>query len=314
MKQTIFTLLLITSIGLISCRKTSSDPNITQYDQNQIQSYIQANGLTSMKRDTAGGDTSGIYYQIINQGSTSADNQLSYSDSISFVFTLKSFDGKYTSVDSLRANHYDSFLGHVSAAGLPRGLQQALYDVVKYHGTSARLLIPSRLAYGISGYGSGSSTNANTRIAGNQCLDYYVNVIKDQVAYDDYVIKNYMSVNSITGFTKITTGRGAGLYYKVHTVGTGTDVIGQYSAFTADYSAQYLDLVALDSGTAASFDNSSSTSAPVVGVQEGLKGQTVGSSITLLVPSRLAYGKGSSSVAADVCFRFDFTIDTVTNP
>ena len=86
MKQTIFTLLLISAIGLVSCRKHGNQPNIKQYDQEQIQNYISANGITGMKKDTVGGDTSGIYYKIILQPQT--DTALTYSDNISFVFNI----------------------------------------------------------------------------------------------------------------------------------------------------------------------------------------------------------------------------------
>jgi FKBP-type peptidyl-prolyl cis-trans isomerase len=325
MKQTIFTLLLITSIGLISCRKTQNDPDIKQYDKIQIQNYISANGLTGMKSDTTNGDTSGIYYQILAQGSTAGVTPLDYSDSVAFVFTLKSFDGKYTSVDTINSNHFDGLLGHVSAGGLPKGLQSALHDLIKYRGTRARILIPSRLAYGVNGTGSGSSSNANSHIAGNQCLDYYVNVVSSVDAYDDYLINDYMKRNSMSGFTHVTSGRGRGLYYKVTTPGSGTgDVLEYESAFTAVYTGKFLnDLVFGSTAT----DNSGATSSfslltdLVAGVQEALKGQTAGAVVSMFIPSRLAYGKsgnasntGGLSIGADVCLHFDFTVSTVTSP
>src|ERR1700754_822368 len=195
MKQTIFTLLLITSIGLISCRKTSTDPNITQYDETQIQNYIKANGLTGMKKDTLNGDTSGIYYEILSQGSTTGVKPLDYSDSVAFVLTVKTFDGKYINQDTLNLAHYDGLLGNITFSttimGFTKGLQSAMHDLVKYRGTRARILVPSRVAYGVNGAGSGSSSNVNNRIAGNQCIDYYVNVITSKPAYDDYLINEY---------------------------------------------------------------------------------------------------------------------------
>jgi hypothetical protein len=45
-----------------------------------------------------------------------------------------------------------------------------VYNLLKHKGASMRLLVPSRLAYGKTGYGSGSVTNVNSRIAGNQSL------------------------------------------------------------------------------------------------------------------------------------------------
>lgn len=317
MKKIIFTLLLLTTIGLISCRKTGNDPDIKQYDDIQIKNYIAANGLSAMKRDTSDGDTSGMYYEILSPASNTT-KALDYPDSVSFVFTLKSFDGKYNSLDSLTSNHYDNFLGHIVNSNLPRGLQLAMRNVVKYKGTAARILIPSRMAYGINGYGSGSSSNANTHIAGNQCLDYYVNVISNQDLYDDFIIKKYMATNSLTGFTPIANGRGKGIYYKVTTEGTGTDALAYSSAFTATYSGKFLTNLVFDpgatDGSATSFESLDSL---VPGVQEGLKGHTAGTVITLLLPSRLAYGPAgysTGSIAANVCMRFDFTVATVNTP
>jgi FKBP-type peptidyl-prolyl cis-trans isomerase FkpA len=323
MKQTIFTLLLITSIGLISCRKTQNDPNITQYDAAQIQNYISANGLTGMK--SVAGDTSGIFYQILSQGSTAGATPLDYSDSVAFVFTLKTFDGKYTSVDTVTGNHFDGLLGYVSARGLPKGLQSALHDLIKYKGTRARILIPSRLAYGVNGTGSGSSSNANSHIAGNQCLDYYVNVVTSVDVYDDYLINDYMKKNSITGYTHVTSGRGLGLYYKVTTPGSGTgDVIGEASSYLVSaYTGKYLNDVVFDAGPAAGSTTTFTTQGVVPGFQEATKGLTTGAVISIFIPSRLGYGKaggvdpntGATTIGSNVNLHFtDLTIGTVTNP
>lgn len=325
MKQTIFTLLLITSIGLISCRKTKNDPDIKQYDKIQIQNYISANGLTGMKSDTTNGDTSGIYYQILSQGSIAGVTPLDYSDSVAFVFTLKSFDGKYTSVDTITGNHFDGLLGHVSSSGLPKGLQSAMHDLIKYRGTRARILIPSRLAYGVNGSGSGSSSNANSHIAGNQCLDYYVNIVSSVDAYDDYLINDYMKKNSMSGFTHVTSGRGRGLYYKITTPGSGTgDVIGEASSYLVSaYSGKYLNDVVFDAGPAAGSPSTFATDGVVPGFQEATKGLTTGAVLSIFIPSRLGYGRaggtdpntGATTIGSNVDLYFSgLTIGTVTNP
>ena len=315
MRNITFKLLILICTGFFSCRKTQNDPAITQYDDIQIQNYIKANGLTAMKRDTAGGDTTGIYYQILSQGSTSS-TPMDYPDTVKFVFTLKSFDGKYTSVDSLTKNHYGSFLGHITQSLLPKGLQLAIKNVIKYKGTRARLLIPSRLAYGLSGNGSGSASNVNTRIAGNQCLDYYVNLVSDESLYDDQIIKNYMATNNLTGYTKVISGPSAGYYFKVTTPGTGTNPVGAYSIVGVTYTGMYLTNVVFDPGPVAgsttSFDFANVSF--VQGVFQGLMGYTSGTSISLLLPSRLGYGRAGNStgtIAGNVCMRFDFNIVTV---
>ncbi|MDN5286839.1 MAG: Peptidylprolyl isomerase [Mucilaginibacter sp.] len=328
MKQIIFTLLLITSIGLVSCRKTGNDPNITQFDASQIQSYISANGITGMK--TVAGDTSGIYYQILSQGSTAGVTPLDYPDSVAFVYTLKSFDGKYNNVDTLNTTHIDNLLGHLTQTTAPiaRGLQLAIHDLIKYKGTRARILIPSRLAFGVNGYGTGSSSNTNTRILGNQCLDYYINLVSSVDAYDDDLIRGYMKSNNLDplSFIHITdvNARGRGLYYKITTPGTGVgDAIGTGSSYLVNaYSGQYLNGVAFDTGPVAGTPITFVNEQVVPGLQEVLKGQTTGAVISMFIPSRLGYGKGGGTdsngnvtLGPNVTLHFvGFTVGTVTNP
>ncbi|MEN0056352.1 MAG: FKBP-type peptidyl-prolyl cis-trans isomerase [Mucilaginibacter sp.] len=330
MKQKIFTLLLITSIGLLSCRKTNNDPNIKQYDDIQIQNYIKANGLTGMKRDTSHGDTSGIYYEILSQGSTAGIKPLDYSDSVAFVLSVKTFDGKFVNQDTLNLAHFDGLVGYISLGssimGFTKGLQSAIHDVIKYPGTRARILVPSRVCYGVNGAGSGSSSNVNNRIAGNQCIDYYVNVITSIPKYQDYLIKEYMQKNGLTGFTQVTSGRGAGMYYKITTPGSGVGDVYDHnlsSSFVGTYTGKYLN-GALFGSTATDPETAGTTTLTtfdptqgdlVAGVQEGLKGLTSGAAITMLLPSRLGYGKiGSPPIGPDACLRFDFVMGTITNP
>jgi FKBP-type peptidyl-prolyl cis-trans isomerase FkpA len=315
MKQKIFTFLLIAVVaGLSACRKDTVDPDIKQYDEEQIQNYITSNSLTGFSRDTIGGDTTGMYYKIIMPGSGA---NLEYSDRLSLVFTLKSFDGKYNSSDTI-SNHFYDYLGHLAQDGLPKGLQTAIFNLLKYKGASMRLLIPSHLAYGRNGYGTGSVTNVNTRIAGNQSLEYYVHVIDDQKAYDDLVIRNYLTANSLSGYTKTATG----LYYKVITPGTGTvGEIKDLSIVTSTYTGALLN------GT--TFDANSQTTAyvftPAVsdglaglvsGVKEGLEDHAAaGTSISLLLPSGLGYGNippSGSAIPSFAPLRFEFQITTVT--
>ncbi|WP_121812627.1 FKBP-type peptidyl-prolyl cis-trans isomerase [Mucilaginibacter kameinonensis] len=310
MKQTIFTLLVLISIGFMSCRKDRNDPDIKQYDESQIKNYIAANGITDMLRDTTGGDTSGIYYKIISQG---RGTPMDYSDQISFVFTVRTLDGKFISVDSLNQNHYYGYLGHISSS-LPKGLQTAVHNLIKYKGTSARVIIPSHLAYGVNGYGTGSSSNANTHIGGNQSLDYYINVVSNQELYDDAIITNYIKSKGLTGFAKTADG----VYIKVATPGTGSDLIDLDSYITYTYSGKILSDVVFDANSTSS---SLTVSSFVKGVQEGLTGQTSGAAISMIIPSRFAYGttgtssagSGGITLGANTVLYFDFTVSAVSN-
>ena len=307
MRQKFFTFLLIATAGLMSCRKSTISPNIEQVDNTQILSYISAHNLTGMKRDTVGGDTSGIYYQTILPGKP--NTSYAYPDSIAFVFSLSSFDGNYISPDTTY-NHYANYVGHITTGALPYGLQLVIHDVLK-KGGSMRVLIPSHLAYGISGYGSGSSSNLNSRIAGNQCLDYYIHAITNQPAYDDQVIRSFMTANNYSGYQKTASG----LWYLVHTPGIGTDIITDNSTVSTTYTGDLLNANIFDQyNTADGSGVSKDIDAFLPGVQEGLKSfATTGAYVSFLLPSRLGYGAtGATGVPVNSVVHFEIRVVAVT--
>ncbi|MDB5135451.1 MAG: hypothetical protein JWP37_2054 [Mucilaginibacter sp.] len=299
MKSRLFTLLILTTIAFVSCRKTGSEPDIKAYDQQQILSYISSQHITGMLRDTSGGDTTGIYYKIITPGT---GKTLDYTDSVAFVYTIHSLDGKYVATDTV-LNHYDDFLGHVS----PNGLMLGIRNILKKKGGQIRMIIPSRLAYGTAGAGSGSKTVTNGRIAGNESLDYYVNLISDQHVYDNLVIKNYIAANSLSGYTETASG----VWYKIKTPGTGTSPITDNTTITAYYTLQLMNNTVVQDFSTSS--NSFNIVDLTPGVSEALKLTTNGGSISMLIPSGLAYGPAAQTgIPANACLRFEFTILTVT--
>jgi FKBP-type peptidyl-prolyl cis-trans isomerase len=307
MKQAIFTLLLLSAISLVSCRKDKIELDIKQYDSVQIKNYIAANALTDMVKDTTGGDTTGMWYKILSPGSGKAYD---YPDQVYLVYTLRSFDGSYISSDTIN-NHFYDYLGHMTADNFPKGLQSAVHNLLKYPDASMRLLIPSHLAFGVNGSGQGSSTVANNKIKGNACLDYYVHAvgISSVPKYDDQVIQTYMAFKGLTGYTKTTSG----LYYKVLTPGTSSDPITTSSTITCTYTGQIFNDTIFDgahNGTnTATFDIGTLRG----GVVEGLTNYaTAGTKISLLIPSGLGYGSGVDVGPQFSCLRFTFQVITVT--
>jgi FKBP-type peptidyl-prolyl cis-trans isomerase len=316
MKPTLFTLLLLSAIGFVSCRKSGSQPDIKQFDQQQIQQYIAANNITGMQ-SVPSSDTTGIWYKIIDRGDTT--RSVDYPDEIALIYTLRSFDGKYIAADTV-LNHFDGFLGHLA----PNGFMLAIHNLLKYKGSKIRVLVPSHLAYGVTGFGQGSSTITTGRIAGNQCLDYTAYMVSDQKAgddpaikindqkvYDDLVIKNYMSANSLSGYLQTADG----LYYKILKQGNPDSVINNSSSVTLNYTGKLMNGTIVDdhsTNTGTFSDLAGGTWA--VGFIEGLKLIHGGGNISLLVPSRLGYGTSASgAVPANACLRFDFSNVVVTN-
>ncbi|HZX57639.1 MAG TPA: FKBP-type peptidyl-prolyl cis-trans isomerase [Mucilaginibacter sp.] len=307
MKSILFTLVLLLTIGLTACRKDKNYPDIKAYDQQQIASYIAANGITDMVKDTSGKDSTGIWYKIITPGTGAA---VDYPTEISYVYTIKSFDGKFSATDTV-LNHFDGLLGHTA----PNGLILAIRNILKNKGGKMRVLIPSHLGYGINGTGSGSNSVANARIAGNQCLDYTINLVDKQYVYDDLVIQKYMAANNLSGYTKITTGIDSGMYYKITTVGTG-NAISNISSLTINYVGKLMNNTVFDdhSTTTATFADMDNTIA-AKGFEYGLELAKGGGGISLIFPSSLGYGPGGSPgiIPSNACLRFDIT-NIVVNP
>lgn len=315
MKQKIFTFLLLAATALTACKKSDSQPDIRAYDQEQIKKYIAANGLTDFTEDTTpdGTGTTGLHYKIISQGT---GDTLKYADSVSIVFTVKSFDGKYISADTIN-NHLVGLLGYFkSPYNLPQGLQLAIHNILRYKGSSMRVLIPSRLAYGVSGTGSGSASNTNTRIAGNQCLDYYVNVIGNQAAYDEKVITKYIATNNLTGFQKDPLG----YYYKIVTQGTGAEgAISEFSKLTLTYGGSLLNTFSFDYANYTTsvvytpfdfYDGGFYAGKGVEAIKHALINHaTKGTSLQLLIPSTLGLGStAATGIPPNSVLKFDFTV------
>jgi FKBP-type peptidyl-prolyl cis-trans isomerase FkpA len=338
MKQNIFTFLLISAIGLASCRKEKNQLTIKQYDQQQIESYIAAHGLTGMIRDTTGGDTTGMYYKILNPGTQTINGKpvtpIDYPDQIAFVYTITTFDGSYVSSDTIN-NHFFDYLGHIASDKLPLGLQTALHNLLKYPDASMRLLIPSHLAYGVNGTGSGSSQVANNRIGGNECLDYYIHAVNNFQVYDDQVIQNYLKTNSLTGYTPVkipvpgvinpyfywagkpTKPDSGTYYYKILTPATATtDPITINSTITATYTGSLFNAFVFDGASNGTNVATLDIDALISGVAEGLqKNAFAGTKISLIVPSSLGYQLtsptgGTIPVFSDL--RFTWQVVTVT--
>ncbi|CAM3772977.1 FKBP-type peptidyl-prolyl cis-trans isomerase [Mucilaginibacter galii] len=317
MKQSYLALFFLTVLGLCSCRKDGNDIGIKEYDQNQIDAYIKANNLTGMQRDKAGNvDTTGIYYQIFNQGKGEA---LDYDKRVSLVYTVKSLDGKYAITDTFVNRNY-----YYVGAATPKGLMLALHNLAKTKGTQGRFLIPSHLAYGSAGTGVGSS-----RLPGNESLDFTVSVLNDADIdkYDDAAIQKYLTANNLTGYQKVVSSKfpQSSLYRQITLVGTGTVPAIQTSTVNVQYTGKLFNNTIFDEFNDQETGNVGKPlgleNGVIQGWKDGLIGVVAGSKVSLIIPSRLAYGfsanvnptTGATVIPATSCLRFDMNVLTVTN-
>ncbi|MVN90335.1 FKBP-type peptidyl-prolyl cis-trans isomerase [Mucilaginibacter aquatilis] len=306
------TLLILAVVALSACRKERNDIDIKAYDQQQIEGYLKSNNLTNMKRDLTDGDTTGIYYEILSQPTKNLV-PLDYSTQIAYVYSVKSLDGSYNSSDTI-ANHSYRFLGS-TGVDLPKGLMLAIRNLAKYKGTRARFIIPSRLAFGQSGYGTGA-----TRIKGNTSLEYYVNVLDDRqlAVYDEACIKTYATANGIDISTY--TREASGLFWKRTQPDTGKVVVTPTSTVTTQYTGTYLNNIQFDNSSNASEAGTEfNVDGVVKGFGEGLQKIKAGGQISLFLPSGIAYGTGGRvdngvvTVAPFQCLRFEVKLLTVKN-
>jgi hypothetical protein len=316
MKRTIYPLLVLSifgiflTIGFPSCRKNNIELNIHQYDSQQIQNYIAANHLTGFKPDTVNGDTSGIWYRIAVPGS---GTPLQYSDLVTFVYTERTFDGKYALLDTITRHFYD-YVGHIQNDGLTQGLQLAVHDLLVYPNATIRVLVPSHLAFGVNGTaGSGSSTVPNSIIAGNQCMDFYVHAVNNFGPYDDLVIKHYLADSALTGYSETPDS----IYYKVLTQGVTNDPITQISTITCTYTGQLLDASIFDgshNGTNIATFAMQNFATP--GNVEVLQNYAqAGTKLSVIMPSKQGYGIAGNSAGGIPPFaplRFTWEVITVT--
>jgi len=212
-----YSFLLALAFVAVMSACTKEYASIAEEDDINIQAYLKANNLSMQKFDTTG-----AYYAVVTEGKGPA---LDYTQQVPLIFTVKSLDGKYTSQDTF-INHYAGKFGYYS----PDVLREAIMANLKKEGGTIRVIVPSRKAFGRNGSGP---------IPGNASLEYTVKVLERAKLgqYEDAVIQNYLSKNSLTGFTKSADG----IWYKVAEPGTGTSTITLDSTLVFNYTGKLLN-------------------------------------------------------------------------
>lgn len=271
----------------VSCQKEYE--TIDVIDDRNVKEYIQKNKLNFSEYQS-----SGVYYGVVSPGT---GPELQYSDMVPAIITTRSLDGKYLSIDTFNvANRYYNFLGYFN----PEAIRIGVKEVLKKSNGTIRMIVPSRLAYGRNGSGT---------IPGNTSLDMTVRILDAAkiVEYEDFTIQKYLQSNSLTGFTKTSSG----LYYKIAQPGTGAS-ISTSSTIVANYTGKLLNGFVFDKAAAGS-EVTFTLKTLVKGWQEALPLIKQGGTMRLIVPSSLAYGLTGStpSIPAFSALDFDITVTEV---
>lgn len=261
-----YSFLLALAFVAVMSACTKEYASIAEEDDMNIQAYLKANNLSMQKYDTTG-----AYYAVVTEGKGPA---LDYTQQIPLIYTLKSLDGKYTSQDTF-INHYAGKFGYYT----PGVLREVIMENLKKEGGTIRVIVPSRKAFGRNGSGP---------IPGNASLEYTVKVLERAKLgqYEDAVIQNYLSKNSLTGFTKTSTG----LTYKIIEQGTGSPITKD-STITAEYTGKLLNGTVFDSQTSANPASFALYDPSLIqGWKEAIPYVKQGGTIRMIIPSNLAYG------------------------
>lgn len=274
--------IFLTLFVFASCQKEYE--TIDVIDDRAVQDYIQKNNLNVTKFND-----SGVYYQIVSPGTGPV---LDYSDMVPAIITSRSLDGKYVSADTFAVgNRIYNYLGYFNPEVVREGVKEAL----KKSNGSIRMIVPSRYAFGRNGSGE---------IPGNASLDMTIRVLDGAkiAEYEDYTIQKFLEKNSLTGFTKTSTG----LYYKIGNPGTGSSITID-STIVASYTGKLLNGKVFDRanvGSEATFQLKSL----VDGWQQALPFIKEGGSIRLVFPSSLGYGMQGSAPTVPAFSALDFEI------
>ncbi len=279
LKTSIFSLVGLIVLA-ISC--TKEYPGIEELDTQLVQEYIQKNNLTMQQY----GQT-GIYYQVVRQGSGPA---LAFNRETPIIYTVKSLDGSYSSLDTFAfSNRFHNFFGYLK----PDSLREVLKQAGANEGGIVRVILPSRFAYGKKGSGA---------IPGNSSLDFTVSAITAAklADYEDQVIQKYLQTNSLTGFTKNSSG----VYYKIAEPGTGSPITLD-STITVQYTGKLFNGKVFDqtaNGTTATFFLGSL----IDGWKQIIPLIKEGGSVRMIIPSTSAYGVKGNGVSIPPFSSLDF--------
>ncbi|MFM6953385.1 MAG: FKBP-type peptidyl-prolyl cis-trans isomerase [Sphingobacteriaceae bacterium] len=273
--------------GLSACTKTY--PTIAEVDTQAVSNYIQSNNLSVQQYHQTG-----IYYQVTQMGT---GPNIDYSTQIPLIYTIKTLDGTYASIDTFN-NRYGGYFGYFK----PDSLREVIKSALLKQGGSIRVIVPSRFAFGKAGSGN---------VPGNSSVDFTVTALTSTklAEYDDFTMLHFMQANNLTGFSKAAEG----YYYKISDPGSGTATISETSSISVEYTGKTLNGTIFDQTTAGS-PATFTLGSTVEGWRLALPLLKKGGAMQIILPSTLGYGlAGSGSIAPFSCLFFDIKVTDVAN-
>ncbi len=312
-----YTLVLVGLIVLLgSCKKEYE--NIQDTDDAKLQQFISANKLNVGPKDD-----SGFYYSITNAGT---GDLYKTTDSVLYNISLKSLSSSNVYYSSPATANLGTYVGYTNSftypivqvigtsvttnyGGLSIPAIRTVLQLLK-PGGSARILLPSYLAFGRNG-------NTTLNVPSNELIDLTITTFpeKKQADLDDRLIRAFIAAKGITGAVK----RASGTYYVITDPGSGSDVINDGTTINANYTGRLIDGTVFDGKSDGSF--SSPLGSLVYAWREIVPLIQKGGKVRIIAPSAQAYGTtarpttvaGGVSIPANSILDFDLQLIGVTN-
>lgn len=285
------------AVGLLTtaCNKNedTATPDYSAADDATITKFLAINSITTAQKQA-----SGLYY--VPLVTTTAAKPVA-GNTVSLLYTGRLLDGTVFDASSQHNNVPVSF--KLGAGQVIPGFDEGAS--LMHLGDSAVFIIPSGLAYG----SSSSST-----VPSNSILRFNVKLTDINFALtDDKLIKNYLTLNSITTAQK----QASGLYF-VPGVTNSTAATTSGKTVSVLYTGKLLDGTVFDASsqhnnTPLSFVVGATPKQVIPGFDEGIALMHKGDKATLLIPSNLAYGLAGAGTAvpANSVLRFDVEVTDV---
>jgi FKBP-type peptidyl-prolyl cis-trans isomerase FkpA len=281
-------ILISLTILAFSCNKTNNDAILIDDEQRMLKQYFITHNINVQPL------ASGLYYLPTDSGSGIKPLE---SDLVQFNYTLRLVNDQVigTNLDSV-AKMNSLFKGGFFYRPLEyrllwwfQGLQEG-FQLMR-EGDKATFIIPSRLAYGKSGYASENIGSYYTLIYDLQLIK----VIHDPVAYENTQIEKYIH-DSIPASLPVNIND-SGVYHFTEQAGTGNFPTDS-TTVTLLYTLKLLDgtLVQQVTSSATPYTYVVGTDQVIPGFKQAVKEMKKGEEALIIIPYKQGYGETSSNL------------------
>ncbi|WP_460553613.1 FKBP-type peptidyl-prolyl cis-trans isomerase [Hymenobacter daeguensis] len=292
----LFLVILLGATGLATTACKKDDPEIQDYsavDQDIITQYLASKNIT-----TAQPQPSGLYFLPVTTNANA--RRVAVGATVSVLYTAHLLDAAGTVFDASSRHNNVPITFTVGAGQLIPGFEEGIS--LMHIGDRAELLMPSRLAYGVS--------TAGGAIPANSVVRFEVEVV-DYAVVDDGLITQYLASKNITTAQK----QASGLYFlpvvtnlNAVRVSPGATVSVRYTGHLLDATGTVFDASSLHNNTPLVFTAGRGQLIP--GFEEGVALMHKGDQAELLIPSGLAYGPqgASTQIGPNAVLRFEVEV------